>query len=129
MKVAILAGGVGSRLSEETEAKPKPMVEIGGRPILWHIMKHYYGHGFDDFVIALGHKGDNIKRWALDLAVMQGDVTVSGDGRVIPHEGERDSWSVTLVDTGVKTQTGGRIKRLTPHLGKGTFMLTWGDGV
>jgi glucose-1-phosphate cytidylyltransferase len=129
VKVAILAGGVGSRLSEETEVKPKPMVEIGGRPILWHIMKHYYRHGFDDFVVALGYKGEYIKRWALDLAVMQGDVTISGDGRVIPHEGQRDNWFVTLVDTGVETQTGGRIKRLAPHLGEGTFMLTWGDGV
>jgi glucose-1-phosphate cytidylyltransferase len=129
VKVAILAGGVGSRLSEETEAKPKPMVEIGGRPILWHIMKHYYQHGFEDFVVALGYKGEYIKRWALDLAVMQGDVTISGDGRVIPHEGQRDNWFVTLVDTGVETQTGGRIKRLAPHLGEGTFMLTWGDGV
>jgi glucose-1-phosphate cytidylyltransferase len=130
VRVAILAGGVGSRLQEETEVKPKPMVEIGGRPILWHIMKHYYRHGFDDFVVALGHKGDYIKRWALDLAVMQGDVTVSvGDGQVVPHEGQRDNWTVTLVDTGGKTQTGGRIKRLAPHLGDGTFMLTWGDGV
>jgi glucose-1-phosphate cytidylyltransferase len=130
VRVAILAGGVGSRLQEETEIKPKPMVEIGGRPILWHIMKHYYRYGFDDFVVALGHKGDYIKRWVLDLAVMQGDVTVSvGDGQVVPHEGQRDNWSVTLVDTGGKTQTGGRIKRLRPHLGEGTFMLTWGDGV
>jgi glucose-1-phosphate cytidylyltransferase len=130
VRVAILAGGVGSRLQEETEIKPKPMVEIGGRPILWHIMKHYYRYGHDDFVVALGHKGDYIKRWALDLAVMQGDVTVSvGDGQVVPHEGLRDDWSVTLVDTGGTTQTGGRIKRLGPHLGEGTFMLTWGDGV
>jgi glucose-1-phosphate cytidylyltransferase len=130
MKVAILAGGVGSRLSEETESRPKPMVEIGGRPILWHIMKHYYRYGFDDFVIALGYKGDYVKRWVLDLALLQGDITVSvGDGRVVPHNGDREDWTVRLVDTGLKTQTGGRIKRLAPHLSDGTFMLTWGDGV
>jgi glucose-1-phosphate cytidylyltransferase len=130
VKVAILAGGVGSRLSEETESKPKPMVEIGGRPILWHIMKHYYRYGFDDFVIALGYKGDRIKRWTLDLAAIQGDITVRvGEGQVERHDGERDDWVMTLVDTGLETQTGGRVKRLAPHLGDGTFMLTWGDGV
>lgn len=130
MKVAILAGGVGSRLSEETISKPKPMVEIGGRPILWHIMKHYHHHGFDDFVIALGYKGELIKRWMLDLAALQGDITVHvGRGRVETHEGERDDWTVKLVETGLDTQTGGRVKRLAPHLGEGTFMLTWGDGV
>ena len=130
MKVAILAGGVGSRLSEETISKPKPMVEIGGRPILWHIMKHYEQHGFDDFVIALGYKGELIKRWLLDLAALQGDITVQvGRGRVEKHEGERDDWTVKLVETGLETQTGGRVKRLAPHLGEGTFMLTWGDGV
>jgi glucose-1-phosphate cytidylyltransferase len=130
VKVAILAGGVGSRLSEETESKPKPMVEIGGRPILWHIMKHYYRYGFDDFVIALGYKGDLIKRWTLDLAAIQGDITVRvGPGQVEMLEGARDDWVMTLVDTGLDTQTGGRVKRLAPHLGDGTFMLTWGDGV
>jgi glucose-1-phosphate cytidylyltransferase len=130
VKVAILAGGVGSRLSEETISKPKPMVEIGGRPILWHIMKHYGQYGFDDFVIALGYKGELIKRWMLDLAALQGDVTVQvGRGRVEKHEGERDDWTVKLVETGLDTQTGGRVKRLAPHLGEGTFMLTWGDGV
>jgi glucose-1-phosphate cytidylyltransferase len=130
VKVAILAGGVGSRISEETESKPKPMVEIGGRPILWHIMKHYHRHGFDDFVIALGYKGDQIKRWTLDLAAIQGDITVRvGQGQVERHDGARDDWIMTLVDTGLDTQTGGRVKRLAPHLGDGTFMLTWGDGV
>jgi glucose-1-phosphate cytidylyltransferase len=130
MKVAILAGGVGSRLSEETISKPKPMVEIGGRPILWHIMKHYGQYGFDDFVIALGYKGELIKRWMLDLAALQGDITVQvGRGRVEKHEGERDDWTVKLVETGLDTQTGGRVKRLAPHLGEDTFMLTWGDGV
>lgn len=106
------------------------MVEIGGRPILWHIMKHYHHHGFDDFVIALGYKGELIKRWTLDLAALQGDITVHvGRGRVETHEGERDDWTVKLVETGLDTQTGGRVKRLAPHLGEGTFMLTWGDGV
>jgi glucose-1-phosphate cytidylyltransferase len=130
VKVAILAGGVGSRISEETESKPKPMVEIGGRPILWHIMKHYYRYGFDDFVIALGYKGDQIKRWALDLSAIQGDITVRvGQGEVELHDGVRDDWIMTLVDTGLDTQTGGRVKRLAPYIGEGTFMLTWGDGV
>jgi glucose-1-phosphate cytidylyltransferase len=130
VKVAILAGGVGSRLSEETISKPKPMVEIGGRPILWHIMKHYHRYGFDDFVIALGYKGELIKRWTLDLAALQGDITVQvGRGRVEKHDGERDDWTVKLVETGLDTQTGGRVKRLAPHLGNDTFMLTWGDGV
>jgi glucose-1-phosphate cytidylyltransferase len=130
MKVAILAGGVGSRISEETELKPKPMVEIGGRPILWHIMKLYRRHGFDDFVIALGYKGDQIKRWALEHKALQGDITVAlGEGEIEIHDGERDDWRMALIDTGLKTQTGGRIKRLGPHLGEGTFMLTWGDGV
>jgi glucose-1-phosphate cytidylyltransferase len=106
------------------------MVEIGGRPILWHIMKHYGQYGFDDFVIALGYKGELIKRWMLDLAALQGDITVQvGRGRVEKHEGERDDWTVKLVETGLETQTGGRVKRLAPHLGEDTFMLTWGDGV
>ncbi len=110
--------------------KPKPMVEIGGRPILWHIMKHYRHYGYDDFVIALGYKGEYIKRWAIDHCSLQGDITVSvGDGRVEMHEGERDDWRMALIDTGLNTQTGGRIKRLAPYLGAGTFMLTWGDGV
>jgi glucose-1-phosphate cytidylyltransferase len=130
VKVAILAGGLGSRLQEETEVRPKPMVEIGGHPILWHIMKHYAFYGFDDFVVALGYKGDYVKRWMLEYSSVQGDFTISlGNGNVTPLEGEREDWSVTLVDTGLDTQTGGRIKDLAPHLGEGTFMLTWGDGV
>jgi glucose-1-phosphate cytidylyltransferase len=130
VKVAILAGGAGTRLAEETEVKPKPMVEIGGRPILWHIMKHYRHHGFDEFVIALGYRGEYIKRWAVDFASLQGDITVSlGNANVAVHEGERDDWTMALVDTGQQTQTGGRIKRLAPYLGDGTFMLTWGDGL
>lgn len=130
MKVGILAGGFGSRLAEETQLKPKPMVEIGGRPILWHIMMHYACYGFDDFVIALGYKGQVIKRYMLDYALLNSDLTVDmRSGRVEPHNSKPPDWRVTLIDTGLMTQTGGRIKRLIPHLGSDTFMLTWGDGV
>jgi glucose-1-phosphate cytidylyltransferase len=130
MKVAILAGGVGSRLAEETEAKPKPMVEIGGRPILWHIMKLYAQQGFREFVIALGYKGEQIKKYMVDYCSLTHDLTVSlGDGRVRVHDGAREDWTVELIDTGQDTATGGRIKRLAPHVGDGTFLLTWGDGV
>lgn len=131
VKVGILAGGLGSRLSEETGTKPKPMVEIGDRPIMWHIMKLYAAHGFTDFCVALGYKGDYIKRWAVDFFPLGGDLTVNlRDGSVAPHETERDDWRLTLVDTGPATMTGGRIKRLGPHLADdGTFMLTYGDGV
>jgi glucose-1-phosphate cytidylyltransferase len=131
MKVAILAGGVGSRIQEETEVKPKPMVEIGGRPILWHIMTIYAHQGFGDFVVALGYKGDYVKRYMVDYASLEGDLTVGmRDGRVEPHrKGDRDDWHVALVDTGQTTNKGGRIKRLAPYLGGETFMMTWGDGV
>jgi glucose-1-phosphate cytidylyltransferase len=130
MKVAILAGGVGSRLSEETQLKPKPMVEIGARPILWHIMKHYSHYGFTDFVIALGYKGEFIKKYFVDYCSLESDLTVKlGLGRVIRHRNNHPDWSVELIDTGVNSGTGGRIKRLAPYVGKGTFMLTWGDGV
>ena len=131
MKVAILAGGLGSRIQEETEVKPKPMVEIGGRPILWHIMKLYAHHGLRDFVVALGYKGDYVKRYMVDYASLEGDLTIAlREGRVETHgTGDRDDWNVALVDTGQTTNKGGRIKRLAPYLGTGTFMLTWGDGV
>ena len=133
MKVAILAGGLGSRISEETEVKPKPMVEIGGRPILWHIMKIYAHHDLTDFVIALGYKGDYIKRWMVDYCSLASDLTVSlKQGVVKPHgngNGDSEDWTIDLVDTGHDTATGGRIKRLAPYLGDATFMLTWGDGV
>lgn len=130
MKVAILAGGVGSRISEETETKPKPMVEIGGRPILWHIMKYYAHYGYRDFAIALGYKGDYIKRYMIDYASIANDVTVSlKDGRYMTHDGHHDDWRIDLIDTGQSTETGGRIKRLAPYIGNETFMLTWGDGV
>jgi glucose-1-phosphate cytidylyltransferase len=133
MNVAILAGGVGSRIQEETEIKPKPMVEIGGRPILWHIMKIYAHQGFRRFVIALGYKGEAIKRYMVEYASLHCDLTVDvGNGAVVPHNGNgsrADDWTVDLIDTGQESATGGRIKRLAPHLGDGTFFLTWGDGV
>lgn len=130
MKVAILAGGAGSRLAEETEVKPKPMVEIGGRPILWHIMKHYAFYGHTNFVIALGYKGEVIKRYMVDYCSLESDLTVDmSSGQVKVHDGPRPNWSVDLVNTGTRTQTGGRIKRLAPYLNEGAFMLTWGDGV
>jgi glucose-1-phosphate cytidylyltransferase len=130
MKVAILAGGVGTRIQEETETKPKPMVEIGGKPILWHIMKHYAHYGFKDFVIALGYKGEYVKRYMIDYSSLHSDLTVAlGDGTVTRHGGDRDDWTVALVDTGQTTNKGGRIKRLAPYFRNETFMLTWGDGV
>jgi glucose-1-phosphate cytidylyltransferase len=130
MKVAILAGGVGTRLSEETQVKPKPMVEIGARPILWHIMKHYSSYGLNDFVIALGYKGEYIKKYFVDFCSLESDLTVNvGSGAVTRHNNNHPDWNVALIDTGVSTLTGGRIKRLAPSIGKETFMLTWGDGV
>ncbi len=129
MKVVILAGGYGTRLQEATAEKPKPMVEIGGAPILWHIMKIYAAHGFREFVIALGYKGDVVKRHFLDYYHLRGSLTVDlRSGRVEPHDAQREDWLVHLIDTGVGTQTGGRIKRLGPWL-DGTFLLTYGDGV
>ncbi|MGE5683418.1 MAG: glucose-1-phosphate cytidylyltransferase [Bacillota bacterium] len=130
MKVAILAGGLGTRLAEETEVKPKPMVEIGGRPILWHIMKLYAAHGFNDFLIALGYKGEYIKKYMVDYASLTGDLKLKMDKGIIDLQGNsRPDWMVQMVDTGTNTQTGGRLKRLAPYLGKETFMLTYGDGL
>ncbi|PEN11220.1 glucose-1-phosphate cytidylyltransferase [Longibacter salinarum] len=130
MKVAVLAGGRGSRIAEETEVKPKPMVEIGGHPILWHIMKIYAHYDHTDFVIALGYKGEVIKKYMVDYCSLSGNLTVDiGRGTVDTRGAKRPSWTVDLVDTGISTQTGGRIKRLAPFLGDDTFMLTWGDGV
>jgi glucose-1-phosphate cytidylyltransferase len=130
MKVAILAGGAGSRLAEETQVRPKALVEIGGRPILWHIMTHYAHHGFNEFVIALGYKGEMIKKYIVDYCSLNSNLTVNlHSGEVTAHGGSRPNWIVELVDTGIPTMTGGRIKRLAPHLGDGTFMLTWCDGL
>ena len=130
MKVAILAGGLGSRLAEETEVKPKPMVEIGGKPILWHILMHYAHYGFSEFAIALGYKGEVIKKYMLDYCSLNRDLSISlKTGKVKMNGGAVPDWNLDLVDTGMKTQTGGRIKRLAPYLGNETFMLTWGDGV
>lgn len=130
MKVALLAGGYGTRLAEETEIRPKPMVEIGGYPILWHIMMHYYHYGYNEFAIALGYKGDYIKRWMKDFASLNGHLTVeTATGKITSHNANNPAWKVDLVETGLTTLTGGRIKRLQPWLGDETFMLTWGDGV
>ena len=130
MKVVILAGGMGTRLSEETDLRPKPMVEIGGHPILWHIMKHYARHGFHEFVIALGYKGEEVKRFFLDYNRLKASITVElSTGSTNFHEATPDNWTVHLIDTGLQTLTGGRVKRLQPWLEGEPFMLTYGDGV
>jgi len=130
MKVAILAGGAGSRLAEETHRIPKPMVEIGGKPILWHIMRHYEHYGFKDFVIALGYKGEIIKKYMVDYCALNSNIKVNlQTGSFDMYGGAKPDWNVELIDTGMPTMTGGRIKRLAPYLNGDTFMLTWGDGV
>jgi glucose-1-phosphate cytidylyltransferase len=132
MKVGILAGGFGSRLAEETEVRPKPMVEIGGIPILCHILKHFAHHGFNDFVIAVGYKGDYIKRYMVDYCSLSGDLRIDFPRRTVLQDcgsEETEDWRVDIVDTGLLTNTGGRIKRLAPYMGSETFMLAWGDGV
>jgi glucose-1-phosphate cytidylyltransferase len=130
MKVVILAGGFGTRLSEETHLKPKPMVEIGGRPILWHIMKHHARHGFREFVIALGYKGDVIKRFFLDYRLLDSALTVDLATGDVATSGDRtEDWLVHLVDTGIQTGTGGRVRRLEGRLDGGPFLLTYGDRV
>jgi glucose-1-phosphate cytidylyltransferase len=131
MKVAILAGGMGTRLAEETDQRPKPMVEIGGKPILWHIMKYYSSYGFNEFVIALGHKKEAIIRYFLDLYYYSSDLTIrTGDGSITVHDqGHEPDWTVHLINTGLLTDTGGRIKRLAAYIGNSTFMLTWCDGL
>jgi len=130
MKVGILAGGQGTRFAEETYLRPKPMIEIGGRPILWHIMKHYAHYGHKDFVIALGYKGEYIKKFFLEYRDLTSNLSINlGNGDIKASGGENLDWTVELVDTGVSTNTGGRIKRIIPYMGNETFMMTWGDGV
>lgn len=130
MRVVILAGGMGTRLHEETTTRPKPMVEIGGKPILYHIMKHYTHHRLDDFYIALGYMGDFIKGYFLDRYNLSGNLSIDfRTGNVTRSDVATERWSVNLIDTGLKTNTGGRLLRLKPWLSEGTFMLTYGDGV
>ncbi len=131
MKTVILCGGLGTRLSEETQSKPKPMVEIGGRPILWHIMKIYERHGLKDFVLALGYKGDTIKDYFLNYHARQSNLTVHlKNGQIDYSNPTAEDWRVSLIDTGANSMTGGRLLRLKPYLQSGgTFMLTYGDGV
>jgi len=133
MKVVILAGGFGTRISEESHLKPKPMIEIGGKPILWHIMKRYSAFGFNEFVICAGYKQESIKNYFRDYRVWNSDVTfdyTNGDGeKITVHNTAMDPWKVTVVDTGYSTMTGGRIKRIRPYIGEETFFLTYGDGL
>ena len=131
MKALILAGGLGTRLSEETESRPKPLVEVGGHPLLWHILKHYAAHDVKEFVVAVGYKGDLVKQYFIDYSALNGDLTVDvGSGRVESHGAPPEDWRVHVVDTGDETGTGGRIRRLAPWVeGEGTFMVTYGDGV
>jgi glucose-1-phosphate cytidylyltransferase len=130
MKVVILAGGLGTRLSEETDIKPKPMVEIGGKPILWHIMKIYSHYGFNEFIICLGYKGYLIKEYFHHYFLHQSDVTIDlQDNSAKYHSSNAEPWKITLVDTGQNTMTGGRVMRVQEYVGKETFMITYGDGV
>jgi len=130
MKVVILAGGLGTRLSEETSVKPKPMVEIGGKPILWHIMKIYSHYGFNEFIVCLGYKGYTIKEWFSHYYIHHSDLTFDLEhDNIIHHHNKGENWKVTLVDTGDETMTGGRIKRIKDYIGNETFMATYGDGV
>lgn len=132
MKAVILAGGLGTRLSEETTIRPKPMVEIGGKPILWHIMKTYYAHGVDEFIICCGYKGVVIKEYFANYWLHRSDVTFSYNGAekdIQIHNNNAEQWRVTLVDTGEATMTGGRLKRVSDYINNETFFLTYGDGV
>jgi glucose-1-phosphate cytidylyltransferase len=130
MKVVILAGGLGTRISEETDIKPKPMVEIGGKPILWHIMKLYSHFGFNEFVICLGYKGYVIKEYFANYFLHQSDVTIDLQNNSMEiHQSKAEPWRITLVETGLATMTGGRLKRVKDYVGDSTFMLTYGDGV
>ena len=130
MKAVILAGGLGSRLSEETQVRPKPMVDIGGKPILWHIMKSYSAHGIDDFVVCLGYRGYVIKEWFANYALHTSDVTFDmGSGSMDVHRSTTEPWRVTLVETGEQTQTAGRLKRVLEYVGDEDFCFTYGDGL
>jgi len=130
MKVVLLAGGLGTRISEETDIKPKPMIEIGGKPILWHIMKIYSHYGFNDFIICLGYKGYLIKEYFSNYYLHQSDVTIDlKNNKMEFYSSKAEPWRITLVDTGLNTMTGGRIKRVGKYIGNEPFMLTYGDGV
>ena len=132
MKVIILAGGFGTRISEESQFKPKPMVELGGMPILWHIMKLYSHYGFNDFIICAGYKQHVIKEYFADYFLHTSDITfdfTNGKNEMIVHRNTAEPWRVTVVDTGLNTMTGGRLKRVREHLGGAPFLLTYGDGV
>lgn len=130
MRVTILAGGLGTRLAEETEVSPKPMIEVGGKPLIWHIMSHYRHYGFREFLIALGYKGEIIKQFFLDYSNLIRDITIDlNHGKIETEERNCEDWIVHLKQTGLETNTGGRIKRLEPWLKDETFMVTYGDGV
>ena len=132
MKVVLLAGGVGTRISEESAYRPKPMIEIGGMPILWHIMKEYAFYGFNEFIVCAGYKQAFIKDWFADYFLHTSDVTfdfTGGKNDMVIHRQQCEPWKVTVVDTGLNTMTGGRIKRIQPYIGDETFMMTYGDGV
>ncbi len=130
MKVVLLAGGLGSRLAEETELRPKPMVEIGGKPILWHIMKHYAHYGHTEFFVALGYKGEYIKRYFLDYLSLNGSMSIDlGSGKIESSNRDSENWVIHLVDTGFDTPTGSRVHRMRPLLGDEPVLVTYGDGV
>ena len=131
MKVVLLAGGKGTRISEESQYKPKPMIEIGGMPVLWHIMKEYSFYGFHDFIICAGYKQHIIKEWFANYFLHTSDITFdfTEDNKMIIHNRHVEPWKVTVVDTGLNTMTGGRIKRIQPYIGKEDFLMTYGDGV
>lgn len=132
MKVVILAGGFGTRISEESHLKPKPMIEIGGKPILWHIMKIYSHYGYNDFIICCGYMQHVIKQWFSNYYLYNSDVTFDfseGKNQMLVHNSDSEKWKVTLIDTGLNTATGGRIKRIAKYIGNDTFMMTYGDGV
>ena len=132
MKVVLLAGGFGTRISEESQYKPKPMIEIGGKPILWHIMKEYSYYGFNEFIICAGYKQHIIKEWFANYFLHNSDVTfdyTNGNNEIHIHSQQCEPWKVTVVDTGLNTMTGGRIKRIQPYIQNETFMMTYGDGV